>query len=71
MLGIVTIHKVDREHAEMLIKEFDVAIVDASGNLLADLMGTSTFNHVQSCPSVLGFCSGRGTHEKVVLELAL
>lgn len=55
----------------MLVEEFDVAIVDTFGDFLADLMRSSSFDHVESGPSVLCLCSRRCTHKEVVLELSL
>jgi hypothetical protein len=55
----------------MLIEELDVAIVDALGNLLADLVRASALNHVQSRPAVLRLCAGRSANEECVFQLAL
>ena len=55
----------------MLVEKVDIAVVDALGDLLADLVRATAFDHVESCPAVLGLSTRRGTDEKVVLELAL
>ena len=55
----------------MLIEELDLAIVDALGDLLADLMRAATLDHVEFSPAVLRIRAGRGTHEEGVLQLAL
>lgn len=51
------------EHAQMLIEELYPARVQSLGNLLADLVGTATLDHVQCCPAVFSLCAGRGTDE--------
>ena len=51
----------------MLVEKLDVAIVDTFGNLLADLMRRSTFNHIQTSPSVLSLSARRGTDKQIVL----
>jgi len=71
VLGVKTIHEINREHAQVLVEELDVAIVDPLCNLLADLVRTTAFDHVQLRPSVLCLCSRRGSDEEVVFELAL
>jgi len=68
---IETVHQVLRKHAQMLIEEVDIAVVDSFCDFLSNLMRSSPLNHVEFCPSVLRFCSGRSTDEKVVLELSL
>lgn len=55
----------------MLIKKLDIAIVDALGDVLADLMRRAPLNHVQSRPSVLGLCAGRRADEQRVFLLSL
>ena len=55
----------------MLIEELDLAIVDALGDLLADLMRAATLDHVETSPAVLRLRAGRSTHEEGVLQLAL
>jgi hypothetical protein len=54
VLGVIAIHQVNREHAKMFIEEVDVAIIDAFGDLLANLMRRPPLDHVESRPSVLG-----------------
>jgi hypothetical protein len=39
----------------MLIKELDIAIINALGNFFTDLMRTTPLNHIQARPSVLRF----------------
>lgn len=65
------VHQVDGEHAQMLIEELDVAIVDTLCDLLADLMRRPPLDHVELRPSVLSLGAGRGTNEQVVLQLSL
>ena len=55
----------------MLVEEVDATLVDALGNVLADLVRSATGDHVESSPAVLGLGAGRGTDEEAVLELAL
>ena len=55
----------------MLVEELDIAIVDALGNILADLMRTPPLDHVEAGPAVLGLGPRRGAYEEIVLELAL
>jgi hypothetical protein len=55
----------------MLIEELNIAIVDALGNLLADLVRASTLNHVQSRPAVLRLCAGRRADKECIFQLAL
>ena len=71
MLGVEAIHKIDGKHAKMLIKELDIAIVNAFSNLLANLMRAPPLDHIQARPSVLGLGPRRGSNEEVVLELSL
>ena len=54
----------------MLIEEVDVARVDSAGDLLANLVRTAAFDHVQPGPSILRFGTGRSAHEKIVLHLS-
>jgi hypothetical protein len=69
--SVVTIHQVDRKHAEMLVEEVNVSVVDTFGNLLSDLVRRPALDHVEARPSVLCLGAGRGANEKVVLELSL
>ena len=55
----------------MLVKELDLAIVDALGDFLADLMGAAAFNHVQTRPSALGLGSRGGANEEGIFQLTL
>lgn len=55
----------------MLIKELDLTNIDTLGNLLADLMRTPPFNHVQPRPPVLCLRARGGTNEQGVLQLSL
>ena len=55
----------------MLIKEMYPALIDTLGDLFPNLMGTSTLNHVQPCPSILSLRSTRSTDKEGVLELSL
>lgn len=55
----------------MLVEELDVAIVDAFRNLLADLVRSTSLNHVEFSPSIFCFSTRGGANKKVVLELAL
>ena len=57
VLCIKPIHEIDGKHAQMLIEELYIAIVDTLCNLFTDLMWCSALDHVQSCPSVLGLGS--------------
>lgn len=57
VLCVKAVHEIDGEHAEMFVEELDVSIVDALGNLLADLMGSSSLDHVEASPSVFGLCT--------------
>lgn len=55
----------------MLVEEVDATLVDALGNVLADLVRSATGDHVESSPAVLGLGASGGTDEEAVLELAL
>lgn len=55
----------------MLVKKFDVSIVDPLCDLLAHLMRTATLNHVQSGPPILRLGPRGRAHEEGVLEFAL
>jgi hypothetical protein len=55
----------------MLIEELDIPIINPLRNLLPDLMGTSSLNHIQPRPSILDFRPGTGTHEEGVLHFSL
>ena len=37
----------------MLIEELNIAIIYPFGNFFPDLMRSTTFDHIQPCPSVL------------------
>jgi hypothetical protein len=56
--GIVTyIDEIGRKHAQVLIKKFDATVVDAPGNIFADLVRAASFDHIQPGPTILGFCT--------------
>lgn len=55
----------------MLVKEVDSAFVDALGNLLANLMGAPSLNHVQGGPSILSFSTRRCADKQGVPQLPL
>lgn len=65
------VHQVHGEHAKMLVKEVYPPFIDASCNIFPNLMGTSTLDHVQSCPSIFGLRSAGRSHKQGVLELPL
>lgn len=65
------VHQVNGKHAQMLIEELDVAVVDSLRDLLADLMRRPPLDHVELRPSVLRLGARRGTNEQVVLQLSL
>lgn len=69
--GIVAIHQVDGEHAQVLVEEFDPALVDAPRNVFAHLMRRPPLNHVQSRPPVLRLRARAGADKEVELQLAL
>lgn len=71
VLGVVAIYKVDGEHGQMLVEEVDAALVDALGDILADLVRRPSLDHVEGSPAVLGLGTGRGADEEAVLELSL
>ena len=66
LLCVVAVHQINGKHAQVLVKELDVAIVDSFCNLFADLVRASSFDHVQTCPSVLCLRPRRCPHKKVV-----
>jgi hypothetical protein len=68
---VPAVHEVDGEHAQVLVEELDVAVVDALGDLLADLVGTAALDHVEAGPAVLGLGAGGGADEQVVFEFTL
>ena len=55
----------------MFIKELDIAIVNALGNLLADLMRAPPLDHVQPRPSIFSLRSRRRADEEIILEFTL
>lgn len=55
----------------MLVEEFDPSLIDALGNLLADLVRGTPFNHIQPRPSILRLGARRSADEQRVLELPL
>jgi len=55
----------------MLVEELDLAVVDAFGDFLADLMGRAALDHIKTGPAVLGLSARGGTDEEVVFQLAL
>ena len=65
------VDEISGEHGQMLVEEVDATLVDTLGNVLADLMGRTTVDHVESSPAVLSLGTSGGTDEKAVLELAL
>lgn len=52
-------------------QKIDPALVDTLGDLLANLMRTPPFDHIQPCPSILCLCTRRSTNKEGVLELPL
>jgi len=65
------VDKVNGEHGQVLVEELDAALIDALGDVLADLMRAAALNHVKTGPAVLGLSAGGGADEKAVLELTL
>lgn len=55
----------------MLVEEVDAALVDAFGDLLADLVRASAVDHVQRGPAVLRLGARRRADKERVLQLAL
>ena len=55
----------------MLIEEFDVAVVDTLGNILADLMRRAALDHVQAGPPILSLGTGGGADEEIVFQFTL
>lgn len=55
----------------MLVEEFDVAVVDTLGNILADLMRRAALDHVQAGPPILSFGTGGGANEEIVFQFTL
>lgn len=55
----------------MFVEELDAALIDAFGNVLADLVRRPALDHVESSPTVLRLSAGRRADEESVLELAL
>ena len=65
------IDQIRGKHAQVLIEELNLAIIDPLGNFFSDLVRATALNHVQASPSILRLCAGRGTHEEGIFELAL
>lgn len=65
------IDQIRREHAQMLIEEVNVAVVNSLGNLLANLVRRTALDHVQVSPARLRVSTSGGTDEEAVLELSL
>ena len=65
------VHQVHGEHAEMLVEEVYPALIDASCNILPNLMRTSPLYHIQSSPSIFCLRSTGSSHKEGVLELPL
>lgn len=55
----------------MLVKELNIPVIDPFRNLLADLMWTSTLDHIKSGPSILRLGTRRRADEEAVLEFSL
>jgi len=47
------IYQVNRKHGQVLVKEVDPPLVDSLCDLLANLVRTTSLDHVQSRPSIL------------------
>ena len=60
MLRVKPVHQVDREHTQMLVKELDIAVVDASSNFFADLVRRAALDHIKPSPAILCLGSRRG-----------
>lgn len=71
IFGIVAVQEILGEHRQVLVRESDATSIDALFDILADLMGIAAINHVQSGPTVFGFCTSRSADEKVELHLPL
>ena len=55
----------------MLVEELDISIINPLRNLLPDLVGTSSLDHIKPCPSILNFRPGARAYEKGVFHLSL
>jgi hypothetical protein len=55
----------------MLIEKLDVAVIDSSGDVLADLVGGPPLDHIETRPSVFGFGARRSADEEVEFEFTL
>ena len=55
----------------MLVEEFDVAVVDTLGNILADLMRRAALDHIQAGPPILSLGTGGGADEEIVFQFTL
>ena len=55
----------------MFVEELDPPLIDALGNLLADLVRGPPLNHIQFCPSILRLGTRRSADEQRVFELPL
>lgn len=42
----------------MLVEKVDIAVVDAAGDLFANLVRTAALDHVQGCPPAFGLSTG-------------
>ncbi|KAI5286554.1 hypothetical protein KEM52_001950, partial [Ascosphaera acerosa] len=65
------VHQVRGEHAQVLVEEVDVAVVDPLGDVAPHLVRRPPLDHVQLRPPVLRVCPRARPHEQVVLQLAL
>jgi len=65
MHGIETIHQIHRKHAQMLVEELYIAVVDSLRDLLTDLMRRPPLDHIETGPSVLSLCAGGGPDEEI------
>jgi len=71
VFGVEAVDEICREHGQVLVKEVDLALVDALGNGLANLVRASPLNHVERSPSAFSLGAGRSATEEAVAHFAL
>jgi len=71
VLGVEAVEKILRKHRQVLIEELNVVVVDSLCDIFADLVRSTSLDHVKLSPAVLCLGSRTGANEEVVLELSL
>lgn len=60
-----------REHGQMLISKSDTTFIDTLLDVLANLMGITTINHIKLGPTILTFSTRGSTNKEIKLHFTL